>query len=276
VVAEALAAVALTCPAPAYDWPVRPFERAHPVRGGLNDPRGGRSFHFGVDITARDGTPVYAVAPGRARVRGNAVTVDSGCRSFAYWHVVPLVQSGRWVRRHQRLGRVQRPYAHVHFAEHDGRGYVDPTRPGRAGLRPYWDRTRPVIERVARTSGGGLFVQTHDLPAIRSPRPWRRFRVTPARIGWRLITAGGREVRPFRWAYLGHRKLADRRYASVFAPGTRENRPGRPGVYRFWLTRRLAVPAGRYLVRVTVLDRHGNTSRRSVRIVVGNEGAGRG
>jgi hypothetical protein len=273
---EALAAAALACPAPAYDWPVRPFRRAHPVRGGLHDPRGGRSFHFGVDITAPDGTPVYAVTPGRARVRAYTVTVDSGCRSFAYWHVVPSVQNGGWVRRHQRLGRVQRPYAHVHFAEHDGRGYVDPTRPGRAGLRPYWDRTRPVIERVARTGEGGLIVQTHDVPAIRSPRPWRRFRITPARIGWRLLDARGREVRRFRWAYLGHRKLDDSRYRAVFAPGTRENRPSRPGMYRFWLTRRLVVRGGSYVARVTVRDRHGNTSRASVRIRVPSGGTRRG
>jgi hypothetical protein len=272
----ALAAAALACPAPAYDWPVRPFEQAHPVRSGLNDPRGGRSFHFGVDITARDGTPVYAVAPGRARVRGTTVTIDAGCRAFAYWHVVPAVRNGERVRRHERLGRVQRPYAHVHFAEHDGRGYVDPTRPGRPGLRPYWDRTRPVIERVARTAAGGLFVQTHDVPAIRSPRPWRRFRVTPARIGWRLLGAGGREVRAFRWVYDGRRKLDDGLFRRTFAPGTRENRPGRPGIYRFWLARRLNVGPGSYLVRVKVLDRHGNTSRASVRIVIADGGAGRG
>src|SRR2546430_8608642 len=51
-----------------YDWPLKPFDRAHPVRGFLNDPRiyqRSEAFHFGIDIVARDGTAVYAVEAGR-------------------------------------------------------------------------------------------------------------------------------------------------------------------------------------------------------------------
>ena len=38
-----------------YDWPLKPFGSAHPVRAYLNDPRvsmdsSQRSFHFGIDI----------------------------------------------------------------------------------------------------------------------------------------------------------------------------------------------------------------------------------
>src|SRR5262245_57312365 len=43
-----------------YGWPVKPFNRQHPVRAFLNDPRigsnGGTSFHFGIDVSAPDGT----------------------------------------------------------------------------------------------------------------------------------------------------------------------------------------------------------------------------
>src|SRR4249919_3672730 len=42
-----------------YGWPVKPFNRQHPVRGYLNDPRnadGTKNFHFGIDISAADGT----------------------------------------------------------------------------------------------------------------------------------------------------------------------------------------------------------------------------
>src|SRR5512133_1767736 len=39
----------------AYGWPVKPFDRQHPVRANLDDPRigheGGTSFHFGIDIS---------------------------------------------------------------------------------------------------------------------------------------------------------------------------------------------------------------------------------
>jgi murein DD-endopeptidase MepM/ murein hydrolase activator NlpD len=51
----------------AYSWPLAPFDRAHPVRANFNDPRisgSSRAFHFGVDISAPNGTPVYAVAGG--------------------------------------------------------------------------------------------------------------------------------------------------------------------------------------------------------------------
>src|SRR5512142_825986 len=54
--------------APAYGWPVKPFDRQHPVRAFLDDPRigheGGRAFHFGIDVAAQDGTAVYAVEGG--------------------------------------------------------------------------------------------------------------------------------------------------------------------------------------------------------------------
>ena len=38
-----------------YGWPVRPFDRQHPVRGFFGDPRiegRVRQFHFGVDVSA--------------------------------------------------------------------------------------------------------------------------------------------------------------------------------------------------------------------------------
>ena len=47
-----------------YGWPLRPFNQQHAIRGAFGDPRFGaqqRNFHFGIDIPARGGTPVYAV-----------------------------------------------------------------------------------------------------------------------------------------------------------------------------------------------------------------------
>ena len=51
-----------------YPWPVKPFDRQHPVRAFFNDPRiadASHAFHFGIDISAPDRTPVYAVKPGK-------------------------------------------------------------------------------------------------------------------------------------------------------------------------------------------------------------------
>jgi hypothetical protein len=63
---------------------LEPFDRAHPVRGYFNDPRisgKSRAFHFGIDIAAANGTPVYAVRAvwciSRARVRSRSPTVSS-------------------------------------------------------------------------------------------------------------------------------------------------------------------------------------------------------
>ena len=110
----------------AYPWPVKPFDKPHAIRGAFDDPRfhlgseGALSaFHFGVDIAVRDGTPVYAVAPGYVRRRSNAdVTVHrpSG-RAFGYWHIRPVVRGGQHVRLHQLLGYVLPGWGHVHLAE---------------------------------------------------------------------------------------------------------------------------------------------------------------
>src|SRR3982074_1169965 len=95
--------------ASAYSWPVKPFHKPHPIRGTFGDPRfhldaeGQLSaFHFGVDIVARDGSPVYSVDPGVVvRRHRDSVTIgrDSGHR-FGYWHIRPVVKTGRHVRTH--------------------------------------------------------------------------------------------------------------------------------------------------------------------------------
>src|SRR5262249_37071845 len=117
-----------------YGWPVKPFHRVHPIRGGFGDPRtvfkgqrseesvlegdGSFSFHQGVDISAPDGTPVYAVSSGTiVRARGGRVTVLCGNgRSFQYWHVDPVTRAGQpAVAGKTLLGFVQAKREHVHL-----------------------------------------------------------------------------------------------------------------------------------------------------------------
>lgn len=259
-----------------YGWPVRPFDRMHPVRGYFNDPRisgTSRAFHFGIDIAARDGAPVYAVEAGIAhREGGRAVAVVApGGRSFGYWHIVPAVEHRQAVRRHQLIGRVEAPWAHVHFAERLRGEYRNPLRLG--ALTPWVDPSTPRIAHIAFLRGGrelsplavrgavDVVVEAYDLPPVRVPPPWNDLPVTPAVLRWRVLR-GGKVVRPWRTPVDFRRKLLPAGlFHDVYAPGTRQNRPGKPGRYRFfvargWSTRLLR--NGLYRLEVSAADAQGN------------------
>src|SRR4051794_10011503 len=103
VAALACLALALPAQAAAYGWPVKPFHAQHPVRGFFGDPRigdGGRQqFHFGVDVAAKNGTPVYATLSGRVYLDHVDVVaiVGAGGLEFSYWHIWPTVHTGQYV-----------------------------------------------------------------------------------------------------------------------------------------------------------------------------------
>ena len=273
-----------------YGWPVKPFGRQHAIRGFFCDPRiaaGSRSFHFGVDVSAPDGTPVYAVAPGTVELQGelNIAVVEPGAeRSFAYWHVRPAVRSGQRVARRQLLGHIARGWGHVHLAERrDGR-YWNPLRAG--ALTPFADHGAPVITRIVAERRGApleadaltgvvsLVAEAHDVPPISAPPPWRRLPVTPALVRWRLVRRG-RHVIPWRVAADFRTTLPPKsRFGAIYARGTRQNHPDEPGRYRFklaaaWDTR--DHPDGRYRLDVEAADIRGNASRRNLVLVVLNE-----
>src|SRR5256885_14371861 len=95
--ALALALVA-NAGASAYPWPIKPFHKQHPIRANFGDPRtrfwntmltdgldgpGLFQFHNGLDIAAAEGTPVYPVLSGTARlIDGAAVLVPAPRREF--------------------------------------------------------------------------------------------------------------------------------------------------------------------------------------------------
>src|SRR5439155_17629384 len=123
----------------------------------FNDPRlsGDESgFHFGVDISAPDGSPVYAIEPGTVRVHGQTVGVVPmrGGHQLSYWHVLPAVVKGQRVGRHQLIGHVVTGAGHVHLAEYKDGTYINPLRLG--GLAPYIDDTVPQIPSLTFYSAG--------------------------------------------------------------------------------------------------------------------------
>src|SRR6059058_6045496 len=122
--------------ASSYGWPVRPFDRQHPVRGSFADPRSiflgaptrhglltsacACSYHQGIDISAPDGTSVYPVRSGTVRiVTSEWVEVDSNAGSaFQYWHIAPLVRVGGHVEeRRTVLGHILKASNHVHLTQ---------------------------------------------------------------------------------------------------------------------------------------------------------------
>ena len=141
-----------------YPWPVKPFDRQHPVRGFFNDPRvqdASHAFHFGIDVSAPDGTAVYAVTPGRVFIedKGHAVAVQApDGRAFGYWHVKPAVAHHQQVRLHQLLGHIEKGWGHVHFAESINRSTSIPS--GRAPSDPFVDVGHPTIAKIMFRAAG--------------------------------------------------------------------------------------------------------------------------
>ncbi|MBO6637506.1 MAG: M23 family metallopeptidase [Roseitalea sp.] len=107
-------------------------------RGGRGSPT---SFHEGIDIIARVGTPVIAAAPGRVvdsfmePMYGNRVVIDHGIDATGrrartvYMHLDSRrVRSGTQVARGQEIGTMGRTgvlaaaISHLHFEVHRQRG----------------------------------------------------------------------------------------------------------------------------------------------------------
>jgi Peptidase family M23 len=273
-----------------YCWPVAPFYRMHPVRGYLNDPRQGAqssAFHFGVDVSASDGTAVYAVEPGTVYMEGAqnvAVQAPDGSHEFGYWHLIPAVSEHQVVTKGQLLGHIAQGWQHVHFAERRGGDYLNPLRAG--ALTPFTDDQPPEVTRIVCSRAGAeldpinlhggvdLIVEAFDRPALPVPAPWAGMPVAPASIRWRVIQ--GRTVArawhsPFD---LATRMLPEKLYPIVYAPGTRQNHPNQPGLFRYFLAHSWStslLPDGRYTIQVEVADVHNNKATGSLQISITNK-----
>jgi Peptidase family M23 len=271
--------------APPYCWPVKPFGKAHPIRGYFNDPRvlgKSRAFHFGVDVSCPDGTPVHSVEPGKVHVEGPAtlsVVSSISPRTFGYYHLVPAVQHHQMVRKHQLIGYVQATWGHVHFAESSLKKYRNPLRGG--ALEPWTDLTTPRITNIVfyRTKKQlqvppeqvrgivDVVVEAHDVPPLRVPPPWANMPVTPARLRWRVLCKG-KVVRPWHTPVDFTKTLVPRElFATIYAPGTRQNHPNEPGLYRFFIARRwftTELTDGEYRLQVEAKDISGNYARSAI------------
>jgi len=275
-----------------YGWPVAPFDEQHPVRGFFCDPRigsgGGTSFHFGIDVSVPNGTPVYAVVAGTvhldaAAVRENIAVTSTGV-THGYWHVAPTLTQGQHVAQGALLGHVAAPWGHVHFAERTPGGpYLNPLRAG--ALAPFSKHNAPSVDRIAAERGGqtldpnaltgavDLVAEAHDVTPVPPPAPYNDMPVTPASVCWRLV-ADATEVVPWHTAADFRTTLpAKTLYNTVYAPGTSQNHPPKAGLYRFQLAAAFDTsvhPDGSYRLDVEVTDTRGNASTDHLSLVLAN------
>ena len=201
----------------AYGWPVKPFDRPHPVRANFGDPRttfhgpatqagiltsrGSFSFHFGVDIAVPDGTPVYPVRSGTATLLGGLnVQVDSGGGfKTQYWHIRPAIRQGqRVIAKQTVLGHVLK----------DTSTFTSPSsRPAAPSTRSRQDISARTLRRAHRCSARSPSAQV-TRRARRSPVSLGRSRAGRARAGRHRAARPGRVGEPSRRA--GAPRLARR------------------------------------------------------------------
>ncbi len=250
-----------------YGWPVKPFDRQHPIRGNFGDPRtvfGGRptqhgvmtsggdfSLHRGVDISAPNGTAVYPVASGVVtRAQAEEIDIDSGNGlTFEYWHLVRTVSVGDHVERNQTvLGHIMPGAQHVHLSELRNGRLVNPLAPGHLG--PYADTTMPAVKAITFRRGASatpilpdcvsgsveLIAEAIDTPALPVPGMWRNLPVSPAALSYRIeVAKTGRAVVPETTA-MDVRNALPGSTADIwrtYARGTHMNMP-QFGPRRYW------------------------------------------
>ena len=277
----------------AYGWPVKPFQHPHAIRASFGDPRfhsgeGSQvsAFHFGVDVVARDGTAVYAVEPGWViRRHATSVTIGrSNGRRFGYWHIRPVVRSGTYVHLHQLIGHIIRGWGHVHLAESIRGHYRDPLRKG--ALTPFVDHTLPTVDAVllldpegapvnsaAARGSVSVVAEAFDTPPILPPAPWDVARLAPASVTWQLIDDTGAALASGVSVSFTNGLPDSSLYNFVYALGTYQNKPHRPGSYRYWIVHDFdttAYPNAHYRLEIDATDTRGNRGTATVDLTIAN------
>ena len=150
-------------------------------------------MHEGVDIQAQDGTRVYAVQSGTARVL-KAGTVDERVEvgNYLYWHVHHRVQNGQFVRAYATVvGTIINGAGHLHLSELSGERFLNPLRPGGRVLAPWTRHAGTRHRRADEGQGGTVTVEVFDPQSFRAQIKYRTPVLAPAALAYRAWDAAG-------------------------------------------------------------------------------------
>ena len=306
-------ALAVPAGAAAYPWPVKPFNKPHPVRANFGDPRtvfslslftnglqgpGDFQFHNGVDISAKDGTPVYPVVSGTVTLFGGteiAVKTDDD-RTFQYFHLVPVVEDGETViAKKTLLGYVGKTFGHVHLTEIRASRVWNPLAKG--GLAPYRDSTKPKVASIFMRGANSLapldplgvcgtvsmVAEAYDYPTMRVPGSFFGFPVSPALVTWSMRKVGGVVLQPEIPAFDVRMGLPTKpEFWDIYARGTYQNAPRfanrqfnlMPGRYLYNLNSAFdtrTVANGVFQISVAAEDERGNRTFLNQRFTIVNQ-----
>ncbi|MBA3736300.1 MAG: hypothetical protein H0W90_14090 [Actinobacteria bacterium] len=242
--------------ASAFPWPIKPFDKQHPIRANFGDPRtrflntmltdglqgpGTFLFHNGIDIPAPEGTAVYPVISGKVRyIDDAAISVRTKGRGvFQYFHIVVTVRNGEHVVAGRTiLGYVMRAYDHVHLSWIRNERVWNPLAHG--GIAPFRDRTIPQVRAINVRPAGSLLsfdsetvcgtvslvAAADDTAPMAVPGVFANFPLAPALITWSLAKVGGSTyVRNVPAADFRTTLPTARNFWNVYARGSYQNAP---------------------------------------------------
>ena len=262
-----------------YPWPVKPFNRQHPVRGFFNDPRiqdASHAFHFGIDVSAPDGTAVYAVTPGQGLHRGQGPRRRRAGARRARLRLLARQAGGRPppagaaapAARAHREGLGPRPL------RREPQQPVPSTRSGRARSTPFVDVGHPTIAKImfrarqadaaARPRQGPRADLLHRLRHDADPRAAAvvAHAGRSRRACATAIFCAGKCVLPLRAGRRSARVPQARRVPPRSTrPRHAQNHPNKPGLYCYILAHdwnSAAFPNDHYHLEVQAADVHGN------------------
>ena len=140
----------------------------------------------------------------------------------------------------------------------------------KGAISPFYDNTVPTVATIQLlTTGGGpvdassvsgmLDVQAsvYDTPPIAPPAPWDVARLAPDEVGWTLTSEAGPVVASGVSVSFQSGLPINDLYDYVYAAGSYQNKPHRPGQYVYWVEHALdttVFPNGFYTLEVGAVD----------------------